>query len=99
MTRQERPKPAQTLELGPVRKNRVGVDRNTIALASPFSDAVEVLEREAQRIHSPVTGRTSRIVPVLFHALTDRPGLSVLARLLQGRNIGGRRGRRRTEQI
>ena len=63
------------------------------------ADRVEVLEREAQRIHDLVADGARRVRPVLFHPLAQRVRLAVVLVFLERRHVGRRRQRRRAEQV
>src|SRR5690606_14658758 len=64
---------------------------------APRPDGVEILEREADRIHDRVARGAHGILPVRLETLAQR---QVLADdLVERRHVGGGSGRRRAEQI
>src|ERR1700681_1228245 len=46
-----------------------------VSCRPPIPDQVEILQREADRVHDLVARGAHRIVAVLFHTLPDRSGL------------------------
>src|SRR5262245_15453675 len=77
----ELPETRHTLESRAVGKRRRRVDRRVVADRPPFAERVEVLEREAERIHPLMTRRARRVLPMQFHALAERARLALGARL------------------
>ena len=66
---------------------------------APLADRVEVLEREAERIHHAVAGVAGRLGAVLLHDLAHRAGLLAVLVLLEPFDVGRRRRRRRAEDV
>ena len=66
-------------------------------LVAPAPDRVEVFEREAERVHTAMAGGADRVLPVRLHPLAQRRRPGRVA-LLQRRDVGRRRRRRRAEQ-
>ena len=66
---------------------------------APGADGVEVLEREADRIHHLVAAGADRVRPMLRHLLAHRARLLSFLGLLQRRHVGRRRRRRRAEDV
>ena len=60
------------------------------SLRAPRADGVEVLEREAERVHHLVAARARRVRAVLLHPLAHRQRLAALARFSSsGGTFGG----------
>ena len=98
--------PARPRERGAVRRHPRRVDGGPelarhpgVLGGAPAADAVEVLEREAQRVHGPVARGAGRVRAVDLHELAQRRRRLALAARLQVGHVG-RRGRRRgPEQV
>ena len=88
--------PANRLPSG---SERFRIDRCAIGLDAPFADRIEILEREAERIHPLMARRARRVLPMKLHPLPQRLRLTVGARFFQRRHIERRRRRRRPEQL
>ncbi len=94
------------LQVGRARERRAVVeragriDRHAVVLDAPGAGDVEVLEREANRIDHPVARHARRVLAVLLHPLAHRAQAAALrlGRLVERRDVRGRRRRRRAEQ-
>ena len=69
-----------------------------LVVFAPPPGRIEVLQREAQRIHRGVAARADGVAPVLLHALAQRSRLALRVVLFQGRHVRRRRRRRRPQQ-
>ena len=60
------------VERGAVRQDAGGIDRPgpRRRRVAPAAEAVEILQRKAERVHDPVADGALRIGPMLLHALT-----------------------------
>ena len=88
------------LKLRSVGKHARRVDGQMSFARPPLPDAIEVFERESERIHPLMAPRTDRVLAVCFHPLAHRL-LRALprARLRERRHIRRRRRRRRAEDV
>ncbi len=77
-----------------------GVERHAVLAHPQPAGDVEAVERQADRIHEPVAGVAGRVGAVHLHPLARGEQLAVLglAGLLERRDVGRRRRRRRAEQ-
>ena len=86
---------------GPLTRCRRRADRGSIiapaSARAPAADAVEVLQRQTDRIHEFVTTRARRALPVRLHALAH--GLRLARLLVERRHVGRRLRRRRTQNV
>ena len=72
----------------------------TRSLVPPLADGVEVLQREAERVHPRVAARADRIGAVLLHPLAHRQRPCRRCSLsFERRHVRRRRRRRRAEQV
>ena len=65
---------------------------------APRTDGIEVLERQAERVHHSVAARARRALAVHLHLLAHAARRLPLA-FFERRDVGGRRRRRRAEQV
>src|SRR5690348_6633636 len=75
----------RSVERSAIGQGTGGIDlcRSGSRVVAPFSDAIEIVQREAERVRHPVAGRTLRTGAVQFHALAHGQllrGLIVLQR-------------------
>ena len=70
---------------------RVDLRAGVSVLSSPLANGVEVLEREAKRIHHAVAGVARRLRAMLLHDLAHRARLLAVLVLLERFDVGRRR--------
>ena len=99
MTGDELPQAGDALERACRRGARPTHPWDAVARRPPLAECIEVLEREAERIHPHVADGARRVLPVRFHLLPDRHRLGVGAALIQQRDVGWRRRRRCAEDV
>src|SRR5206468_3881489 len=69
-------------------------------MRAPSAIRVEVVEREADRIHDLVTAGARRILAMDRHLIAQREHLArILVRILEGRDVWRRLWRRRAEDV
>ena len=92
--------PVEAFERLAVGQRSGRVDRRVALVArAQRPDGVELLEREAERIHLRMARRARRILPVLLEPLAHRLPLAVGALVAERRHVGRRRRRRRAEDV
>ena len=84
-----------------VRESAARVDRgaaDAFLVVAPGAHGIEILEREADRIHRRVTARARRVRAMRFELLPERHH-ALGVDLLEQRHVGRRRRRRRAEHV
>ena len=74
------------------------VHRHEAVVLPPPAGGVEVLERQADRVHDLVAARARRVFAMLLHALAHRQHGFVVHRFRQRRHVGRRQRRRSAQQ-
>ena len=93
------PKAGRTIQLGAICQFAGRIDSIAAVECTNGANAVQVLEREADRIHRRVTGCANGICTMLLQADTQRDRLRIVAVLWQRRHVRRRLRRRSAEQI
>ena len=90
LTQQNALQPGDSLEFRPLRKHACRVDRLLAVAIAPAAHGVEVLHREADRVHPRVAAGARRRGPVLNHRVAKRQRLAgAVSVFSDGTSAGG----------